>query len=165
MIQKFLFAVAITTLLFSCGSNKATSENKDTTESAQIMIPKSSCYALMSAEDTVLLKLEVFPNVVTGILKYHLSGKDKNEGTIEGRTDGNKIFADYTFSSEGITSVRQVAFLVSEGEVIEGFGEMKDQSGRMVFVNSSAIDFSGGLELKEVNCVENDSLFREHARR
>lgn len=160
MAKKLVFCLAIISLLISCGSDKATSENKDTTETAHIMIPKSNCYALMSAEDTVLLKLEVFPNVVTGILKYQLSGKDKNEGTIEGRVDGNKIFADYTFSSEGTTSVRQVAFLVNEGEVIEGFAEMKDANGKMVFVNSSAIDFSQGMKLKQIDCVENDSLYR-----
>lgn len=88
-----LFLAAIILFLASCDNNKKQEsseqknkqEQKKDDEVAHIMIPESGCYAHYSSGDTILLKIEVFPNVVTGVLKYQLSGKDKNEGTIEGK--------------------------------------------------------------------------------
>lgn len=124
------------------------------------MIPKSGCYASFSGKDTILLKTEVFPNVVTGILKYQVWEKDKNEGTIEGKLSGDTLFANYTFTSEGQTSVREVAFLFNDHQAIEGFGDMEEQNGKMVFTDKSRINFSKGTKLSPIDCVENDSLFR-----
>lgn len=159
-MRNIFLSMSILVFFISCTSNNTKSEQKNTNEAAHIMIPKSGCYAFYSATDTILLKVEVFPNVVTGILKYQISEKDKNEGTIEGKLDGNKLFADYTFSSEGKLSVREVAFLLNEDDVTEGFGEVKDDNGKMVFINKADIDFSKGIKLTKIDCVENDIQFR-----
>ena len=124
------------------------------------MIPKSGCYASFSGKDTILLKIEVFPNVVTGILKYQVWEKDKNEGTIEGKLSGDTLFANYTFTSEGQTSVREVAFLLNNHQAIEGFGDMEEKNRKMIFTDKSQINFSKGAKLSPIDCAENDSLFR-----
>jgi len=159
-MKNVLLSAAVISFLYSCNSNTPTSEPDDPAEVAKIMIPQSSCFASASGKDTILLKIEVFPNVVTGILKYQIEGKDRNDGTIEGKLEGNKIFADYTFSSEGKISVREVAFLINEGIATEGFGDMEEKNGKMVFKNKESIEFSKGLELDQIDCVENDDKFQ-----
>lgn len=159
-MKNLFFLTTIVFLQISCNSNKTKSEEKNSSEKVDVMIPKSGCYAFYSTKDTILLKVEVFPNVVTGILKYRISEKDKNEGTIKGKLEGNKLFADYTFFSEGRTSVREVAFLLNENEAIEGFGEMKDDNDKMSFKDKIAVNFTKGIKLTQINCMENDSKFK-----
>lgn len=169
------FSLFIAVLLFLASCNNATKNdqsnspmaNLDSTEDAQdttgemfhVMIPQSGCYSSYAGKDTFLLKTEVFPNVVTGILKYRFYEKDKSEGTIEGKFQGNKLIADYTFSSEGEISHRQVAFLFTDGQAIEGYGEVIEKDGKMVFKDTAAIDFSQGMKFNSIDCAENDQKF------
>ncbi len=159
-MNNIFLGAAVMFFLISCTSNKPQSAQTNADEGAEIMIPESGCFALLTDKDTILLKIEVFPNVVTGVLKYQLSEKDKNEGTIEGRLEGNTVFADYTFYSEGVTSVREVAFLLNGDHVMEGFGDMEEHDGKMVFKDKARIDFSTGIRLTQIDCVENDEKFR-----
>jgi len=120
----------------------------------KIMIPSSTCYASITGKDTVKLKVEVFPNVVTGKLSYNLYQKDSNQGDFNGRVHGDTLLADYTFMSEGKSSARQVIFLIKEGIAVEGYGNMEEKDGTMVFKNIKEISFEKGLTLKKVVCGE-----------
>lgn len=124
------------------------------------MIPKSGCYESISGKDTILLKIEKFPNVVTGVLKYNFYQKDKNAGTIEGKFEGDKLFALYTYKSEGNPSVREVAFLFKNNTVIEGFGELEEKNGILTFKNKESILFSKGIRFSIIDCVENENKFQ-----
>lgn len=158
-MKNILLIIGLGLLAFSCNSTKQANQRKTTTDSLKIMIPKSNCFNSVIGKDTIWLKLEVFPNVVTGILKYEFSEKDNNIGTIEGKLEGNKIFADYTFISEGKESVRSVAFLLNGDTVIEGFGEMIEVDGKLTFKNKDEIDFSKGIEFNPIDCVEYHDKF------
>ncbi|MCY1524038.1 hypothetical protein D9M68_589560 [compost metagenome] len=159
-MRNIILFTGLTLLFFSCTTNQGKSDKNITTEAQKAMIPQSNCFASLSDKDSIWLKVEVFPNVVTGVLKYKISEKDKNEGTLEGKLVGNKLFADYTFISEGIKSVREVAFLIDENTAIEGFGEMEEKNGKFVFKNKSNIDFSKGIKFNRINCVDNDIQFQ-----
>jgi len=166
-MKNVLLLMSVLFLLISCNnttkSDKTTAvtETADTAaEDVHIMIPQSGCYASYASKDTFLLKTEVFPNVVTGILKYRFYEKDKSQGTIEGKLQGNKLIADYTFASEGMTSVRQVAFLLHDQQAIEGYGEMVEDNNKMIFKDTSAIDFSQGIKFTSIDCAENDQKFQ-----
>ncbi|MCF3111469.1 hypothetical protein LL912_21970 [Niabella sp. CC-SYL272] len=119
-----------------------------------IMIPAGGCYAGQSGRDSFFLKAEVFPNVVTGKLTYRFHEKDKNEGTIEGVLKGDTLIADYTFVSEGKTSMRQVAFLLKDSIAIEGHGAMEEKDGKLLFSNRDSIHFNEGIQLHKVPCGE-----------
>lgn len=159
--MKSLFYLAIAVFVFiSCSEpapdsaeTGATTDSvaEDTTE-MRIQIPNSACYQYATATDTIFLKVEKFPNVVTGKLEYKLKEKDKNTGDIDGVLRGDTLVADYTFMSEGTRSVRQVVFLIRNNEVVEGYGETKEEGGKMVFQNISAIDFSKGTKLSIIDC-------------
>ncbi|HEX5024633.1 MAG TPA: hypothetical protein VFV68_05145 [Agriterribacter sp.] len=118
----------------------------------KIMIPNMVCYSGSSGKDTVFLKLEKFPNAVTGSLLYNFFEKDKSSGDIDGRLDGDMLIADYTFMSEGKQSTRQVAFLIQNSMATEGYGPVEEKEGKMVFTNLAEIDFSKGIQLHQITC-------------
>lgn len=126
----------------------------DTTKPVKnsIMILQSTCYASIKGRDTVNLKIEKFPNIVTGNLSYNYYGKDYNKGTIDGTLKGDTLVADYSFMSEGKSSVRQVAFLISDSSLIEGFGSVEEKEGKMVFKDLKTLNFKIGTRLHKIPC-------------
>jgi hypothetical protein len=84
-------------------------------------------------------------------LTYNIFEKDGNMGSLRGRVIGDTILAAYTFQSEGVTSVREVAFLKKDSILVEGFAPM-DEAGEH-FANRAELDFTG-IVLNAVNCYE-----------
>ena len=113
----------------------------------------SECYENINGKDTVFLSIFSQSKVITGSLVYNYYEKDKNSGTIKGNMYGDTLIADYIFNSEGVTSTREVAFLKRESAFIEGYGDMQEEGGKMVFTNRSSLSFSG-KPLRMVNCKE-----------
>jgi len=112
-----------------------------------------TCYLFATDRDTVSLRL--YPPVegkIKGDLNYYFFERDGNTGHIEGEIHGDTLFADYTFQSEGLISVREVAFLLGEGQVMEGYGDVEEKDGRMVFWHKDSLDFSNGLVMPKVPC-------------
>ncbi len=148
----------VLTLTVSCNNNsrQATpvSDGGDTAKAVEnkAMIPVSSCYASMLNKDTVRMKLEIFENVVIGTLVYKLHEKDSNKGEFEGQLKDDTLIADYKFMSEGTQSVRQVVFLINDSVATEGYGDMEEKGGKMVFKNVKAAAFGKGVILKKVDC-------------
>ncbi len=56
--------------------------------------------------------------------------------------------------SEGKESVRQVIFLIKDNIAVEGYGNMEENNGKMIFKNQKEIVFGKGLILKKVECGE-----------
>ena len=120
-------------------------ENKTTTTAA-------SCYSYIKNKDTVTLKMEGSANVVTGNLSYKFYEKDSNKGEIIGQLNGDTLLADYKFMSEGISSTRQVIFLIKNNVAKEGYGKMEEKNGKMVFKDMKSVSFETGLALNKVEC-------------
>jgi hypothetical protein len=155
----FSILIVASAVFFACNDkSKQTSTEISTSDSAipepgmKVQIPDMSCYNYVSGKDTIKLKLEKFPNVVTGMLDYLFSEKDKSKGTIDGVMRGDTLVADYTFMSEGRSSVRQVVFIVKDSTVTEGYGPQEEKDGKMVFKNINTIDFSKGSKLERIQC-------------
>lgn len=141
---------------FSCNNEpkEVAPATKDSTATVEnkIMIPASSCYASTGSKDSIQLKLEVFEHVVTGNLLYKLYQKDSNKGNFEGKLSGDTLLADYTFMSEGVSSVRQVIFLIKDTVAIEGYGNMEQKNGKTVFTDLSTISFDKSIPLHKKAC-------------
>ncbi len=158
--MKTILIISLLLTIVACNpdTRQTTSDDTDSvngdTARVTIQIPETGCYVNISARDTVKLKVETFPNVVTGTLLYSFFEKDKNTGEIEGRLMGDTLLADYTFMSEGKRSTRQVIFLVRDSIAIEGYGAMEEKEGKMVFKDIREIDFDKGMKLVKVSCVE-----------
>lgn len=143
-------------LAFACNNEpkQTPTSGTDTTKADEmkIMIPAQSCYVGSTGKDSIFLKTERFPNVVTGKLEYRFYEKDQSAGELDGKLFGDTLIADYTFVSEGIKSVRQVIFLLQNDLAIEGYGEMEEKDGKMVFKNIKEIRFDSSFNLRKTVC-------------
>ena len=142
---------------FACNSEqKRTSVVNSTVKKdneIKAMIPTQTCYLGVIGKDSIFLKVEQFPNEVKGALAYKFYEKDKSNGEIDGKMNGDTLVAYYTFKSEGIRSVRQVAFLLQEGEAKEGTGDMEEKEGKMNFKNLNKLNFNNTFNLKKSTCL------------
>ena len=149
MHQKLLSILISLTLFFSCNTGeKKDSQAEDTTKQSSPI----NCYSYAIAGDTILLKLIHVGDAITGTLVYGYKEKDKNKGSIQGSMRGNLFIADYTFQSEGVQSVRQVAFKKEENSFIEGYGDVYSQNGKVQFKNLDSLKFNEAMKLVEIAC-------------
>jgi hypothetical protein len=139
--------IAVIGILAACQPQ----ENK-TTESKKVSSTKQTCYTYTKNRDTATLMLITSGRVVTGELIYKLFEKDSNNGIIKGEMRGDTLVADYTFNAEGKQSTRQVAFLKRDGKLAEGYGEISEKDGKIIFNNISTLKFGDAIEFIEVNC-------------
>lgn len=144
----------IVTLCFlasACGNNSG-SNSKNTIDTVNNAVSTTECYTYIKDRDTITLQVTVNGHSVTGALNYSLYEKDKSQGVIQGEVRGDTLLADYEFKSEGIVSLREVAFLKKEGGYAEGYGEAEEKDGKMMFKNVAELNYSNSVILKKVNC-------------
>ncbi len=149
MYQKLSSILISLILSVSCNTGeKKDSQTDDTNKKSSPL----NCYLYASAGDTIQLKLIHIGDAITGTLVYGYKEKDKNRGTIQGRMRGNLFVADYTFQSEGVQSVRQVAFKMEENSIIEGYGDIYSENGKVQFKNLDSLKFNESMKLVEIAC-------------
>lgn len=144
----FIFTLA-TIVLSSCTNAPKNNE--------PVIIPTNmnepvSCYSYTKDSNRVMMHISIVDNKVSGDLKFEYYQKDKNNGKITGEMKGDTMLADYTFWSEGIQSTREVAFLKKGNEWKEGYGDVEEQFGKMVFKSRAALDFENSVVLKKTEC-------------
>ena len=144
-MRKLFFTLLIFGII-SCNSN----QNESTPPSAAEI--RTNCYEIQSESDTVTLRLELKGEDVTGTLSYKYYQKDKNEGSVKGKLKDSIVIADYSFLSEGTQSIRQIAFRLSGNDVIEGYGPMIEQGGKMVFTNIDSVNFDPQFLITGISC-------------
>ncbi|MFT3702360.1 MAG: hypothetical protein QM802_08325 [Agriterribacter sp.] len=143
----FSLTIFIVLFFFSCNN----SDNKDTKDQTPATLNEGShCYAYINNKDSILLHVDIKDNLVTGELSYDFYEKDKNTGTIQGEMKGDTLLADYSFVSEGVSSVREVVFLKKEHTFLEGHGDAEQVDNKLIFTNRSTLHFS--TVLKETGC-------------
>ncbi len=157
-----LLTLLIAATLISCDTKRpATDESNATTQptsvdsgsrSVETGTGQPECYALLTARDTVRLSLTRLGTDVSGTLQYRLAEKDQNTGTLRGTMRGDTLIADYTFQSEGQESVREVAFLAKDGGFVEGYGDVEEQAGKMIFTPNRPLTFDADEALRRVPC-------------
>ena len=141
-----IFAISI----FSCTDTPQEKEPGDTRTANQTV----RCFSYTSNKDSITMNIYINNNAVTGELVYDIHEKDRNTGTIRGTINGDTLLAQYTFMSEGTSSVRDVAFLKKRNQWVEGFGEMEESNGRMSFKDIDSLQFNSNIVLTEVPCKE-----------
>ena len=142
-------------LAVSIGCKKTeTTETVLAPESAlpEKQIEEKMCYEFIKGKDTVTLSLVQNSNNVNGELNYHWAEKDRNRGTISGIFIGDTLYADYTFMSEGVTSVRETAFVKNGDQLVEGYGDVLEKDNKQVFKDLKTLKFEGGIVLTKTRC-------------
>lgn len=154
MKQLFIFLIIVSSISCQDIDDKTAPVSVEKSyDNIQDNVPLSlmACYAT-TAKDSVLLKISISDNSVKGTLIYNLYQKDKNTGTIDGKLYGDTLIAYYQFRSEGIESIREVAFLIKDQVITEGYGEVEERDGEMIFKDWKSLDFKNGLILKKIDC-------------
>jgi len=152
-----LSTVIILALSTSCINNK---KEEVSVPQLQVEAPLETnakeCYQAIIEKDTITLTVDVNNvNQFEGELNYSYYQKDKSFGTLLGNVEGDTIFADYTFQSEGKTSVRELVFLKKDANTfVEGYGEIMEINGKMAFKDKSKIKFDGNVVYNKINCKE-----------
>lgn len=141
-------------LLLTLGCTSETTEQAEDQPQTTEVQETSACYASVTAADSVSLRLVNTNGDITGELTYNNYEKDDNRGTIMGQMHGDTLLADYTFMSEGTQSVRQVAFLKKGDGFVEGYGDAEERDGKMIFTNTTALDFGPGTVFEKVPCLD-----------
>ena len=147
--------------LMACNSNNdndaapvmSSDTSKVVTEIEPISQKAEGCYYSLLKKDTAKLHLSVNGTEVTGSLDYIRFEKDNNKGSIHGKVIDSLIVADYTFQSEGMTSVRQVVFKIKGDKLIEGFGDIEMKGDTARFKNVFSLKFLNAQPFKKMECT------------
>lgn len=153
MKKVILLGVVFISVFVSCKKEKV--EVPAAPEKLVTEEPESKeCYRAILKKDTIILTLNIKNGQLSsGNLSYVFYEKDKNHGTLVGQLRGDTLYADYTFMSEGISSVREVAFLKKGDTYVEGFGDaIDDNKGKITFKNRKQLKFDGNVVLSKVDC-------------
>jgi hypothetical protein len=141
--------VVFTSLFLSCVScnNNDNDEGVQVRDSASHAVDvseaalSSGCYSMIQLKDTAILNLTVFDTNLSGRLQYRRFEKDDNDGVIDGVTRDGLIIANYTFQSEGRSSVRQIVLSIKGDSLFEGYGEIIVTGDTARFVNIDELKF------------------------
>ena len=123
-------------LFYSCKPNSKKAEEEVVVieeETPKEGVPTGDCYLLVQGKDSILIQMVVENNAVAGHLHYRFFEKDKSGGTVFGTMNGDTLIADYKFISEGTESEREVAFVRVGDSLVEGYGDVEESNGRMIF--------------------------------
>ena len=153
MKKVILLGLILMSVFISCKKEK----EEVSIPSEKIVVKESvseECYRAILKKDTISLSLNIKNGQFSsGNLSYDFYEKDKNTGTIVGEIKGDTLYADYTFTSEGVSSVRQVAFLKKGNTYVEGFGDViDDNKGKVTFKDKKQLKFDGNIVLSKVDC-------------
>jgi len=154
-MKKLLSILTIAAVfMVACESKTTTSTTTDSTmnSSTETQTGSAQCFQYIKNRDTADLTLNIEDEKVTGSLSYNLFEKDKNNGVIAGIVKGDTIIADYTFQSEGTTSIRQVAWLKQNDQLIEGFGDVEEVDGKINFKNTRKLTFGKAMIFSKTDC-------------
>jgi len=151
-MKRLLSCLGIVALLYAC--NKAPVKHEAVEEPAAVTEPVAppgiaGSYMYEQNGDTVSLHLTVNGETASGHLTYALKEKDRNTGTFEGKVENGVLIADYTFNSEGQSSVREVAFRLDGTSAVEGYGDIQEKDGKMVFKDVSRLEFPESMVLNK----------------
>lgn len=114
---------------------------------------QEGCYKMIIKKDTANLSLQIQDSLVTGNLDLW-SEKDQNRGSFKGYIKDSLLIADYTFQSEGTTSVREVVFKLRNGKLYEGSGDILQQDDKVIFKQREQLQFDTTHPFVRATCKE-----------
>ncbi|AZJ33669.1 hypothetical protein SAMN05444344_0516 [Tenacibaculum mesophilum] len=155
-MKKILILFLVTTLAISCKKkepkNDATKEPVEVVVETPTTLIQIGCYEYNKDGNQILFEITEINTTVEGTINYALAEKDANTGTFSGTLTDNKLIGIYTFSSEGTESTREVAFMVKNGQLIEGFGELNETGN--AFKNKNNISYTSTMPLTKTDCTK-----------
>lgn len=113
----------------------------------------SGCYSQVVGRDTAFLEVENKNGTINGSLSYNVYEKDRNDGTMQAELVNDTIQGWYLFKSEGMVSVRQVAWKINGDELWPAVGEVLQRNDTAFFAQPDKLKFDNSRPFKKVACV------------
>ena len=139
------------------GSEESTTTSTDSSDNVNTPVTVDStisgCYSLMGNRDTSSLQLQVKGTHATGSLSYNNFEKDRNDGTFEGDIEDGILTGWYLFRSEGIMSVRQVAWKIGQDKLLPAQGEVTVRNDTAMFKDLGRLQFDSSRVYVKTPCV------------
>lgn len=158
-MKKLMILSMFALSMIACKDDKKTkvatqtaTENPVKAESATAVL-EPGCYEYNKDGNKVKMEITKVAEEVTGNVDTAYSGKDSNKGTFVGKLNGDKLIGTYTFNSEGEESTREMAFLVKDGQLTEGYGDLDDTTGTK-FKDMNTINYSSTMPLVKTDCAK-----------
>lgn len=130
---------------WSNNSGNKTSANGNATSTVyipEVELPSAleGCYVAGTDKDVYTLNISTQrEDEVTGSLIFKNFEKDSSSGTFRGMYNNGILIGDYSFRSEGLDSVMQVAFKKEGNAFVRGYGEMNSEGTR--FANPATLTY------------------------
>ncbi len=143
----------------SCNTKKKEESSTKKKEVTQLEKKKpkglqKGCYVYNDNRSTISLQVMKKGDSITGTLLFALAEKDKNTGTFSGHIKDSILLADYTYESEGVKSVREVAFRIKNDTLLQGYGPTEMKDSIQGFKNPSSLTFDDKFPLVKKPCVD-----------
>jgi hypothetical protein len=149
LIISVVFFVACNSQTETKSENTADTLNNSVETSAPSI---NGCYMSILKQDTATLRINENAGLISGDLTYNRFEKDRNKGTFKGEIKDSLIIGDYTFQSEGNSSVRQVVFKISGANLIEGYGDINMNGDTATFKNISRLNYQNDQPFIKTDC-------------
>lgn len=146
-MKKILYCFGAIVLLSACAKKTENNDMVTSTVTNSNQTDFSGLYSYQQNGDTITLQLMVDGTKADGNLLYALNEKDQNSGTFIGEIKDGILIANYTFSSEGVLSERQIAFKLNDTSAVEGYGDVEEINGKMLFKDAENLEYGTGLVL------------------
>jgi len=155
MKKSLLTVIGGAILLVGCkkDTDKTDSPNDTITSVKDKEVTIQECYAFVQQKDTISLEIDQDGAKVIGNLHFKNYEKDSSHGPVAGEFVGDTLKLDYTFQSEGTTSIREVRFLKSGNSMVMAIGDMDEKDGKMSFTKPSQLKYDKNLVLVKTECA------------
>lgn len=112
------------------------------------------CYVATLAKDVYTLKVEDQDGeAVSGRLVFKNFEKDSSAGNFEGTYRNGLLFGNYTFQSEGSTSVLNMIFKRTGADFIRGYGDMNAAGDTFADINKITFDSDSVFKATTADCA------------
>lgn len=166
-MRKILFLLPVIIIgLLSCKNNTSETIINNTTDTSAMVESTNSavdssalsdgahCYIFIMKRDTYLIELTVDKEDVKGTMKFKNYEKDSSKGIINGTIKDDVLNVNYRFNSEGMSSVRNMYFKVSDKVLITGIGD-ETSTGDSAYIKDPTMVRYDGVIYDEVACDKN----------
>ena len=157
-MKKIFPVVFVALTLLNCKNKEQKNESTNpveetvTVETTKPITLDKGCYVYNANNSMITLEITENEEAISGNLTYALAEKDKNTGTFKGQLKEDILIGNYTFQSEGVESVREVAFKLDGEQLFEGYGEMVVEGSKASFKDTSTINYMATMSLTKTDC-------------
>lgn len=113
----------------------------------------NECYYYASDRDTISMAFNTSGDQIKGTLEYRLFNKKHDSGPLKGFLRGDTLYGEFKFKTEDKKVItREVIFIKGGDFYREGYGDLVEVDGKLVFKNNLQLNFEHNVKLLKQDC-------------